>query len=348
MKNELIVKSKTTITKDTSKKDIFSFYDVPTLLDEIIKKEKKNVLNNINPSITFLDSLNELSDNDFEVEIPAELREMLKTGEATLDKSRKNPGSFTCNIRKKGEKGINAQVTIAQKTDSQAITRSLSNLAMMAMTQSVLNKLDVIEEKIEDIGIGQKDDRIGIVIGSFKGFMDLYHTYTTKKELEYAANIAYINMQCGLAQIHKHLDTIRKKLNYAPSNNLEAIWKALKPYNASERYQKYYMDYIYDIQLYNRLIILSDVVLYLMGNIDTIRRNHQTMVNYLNEFFNETFKKKMNYLMNSHTTDISELVNYHANFEDTLKNVLTQDIKIECKATDYKLFNIDNNGSKKH
>ena len=119
---------------------------------------------------------------------------------------------FTPNIRIKGEKGINSQATIVHKSDSQAITQSLSNLAMMAMVQSVFNKLDVLEGKIEDIKKGQKNDRIGNIIGAFKGFIDLYSAFKTEADLKYAASDAYIHMQIGLSQIHQQLNEEVKSL----------------------------------------------------------------------------------------------------------------------------------------
>lgn len=219
---------------------------------------------------------------------------MLKLGKASFDKSGKNLGGFTPNIRIKGESGIKGQATIVQKSDSQVITQSISNLAMMAMVQSVLEKLNVIERKVEDIKRGQKDDRIGSIIGHFKGFMDLYPTFKTSEELNYAATIAYMNMQSGLAKLHLQIEEERKKLNEAPANNWQAFWKSItNPFhNESERYQKCYEDYVYDIQLYNRLILLSDIVLHLKGDNEAIARNHKIMVNYCNSHIDCSFKKK--------------------------------------------------------
>ena len=342
---ELIVKSKTELTKDT-KKDILSLYSVPETLDRIIEKEKTHLLNNISCGVSFMDSLNKLANSDdFVVDIPKGLREMLKDGKAAFDKSSKSPGSFTPNIRIKGEKGINFQATIVHKSDSQAITQSLSNLAMMAMVQSVFNKLDVLEGKIEDIKKGQKNDRIGNIIGAFKGFIDLYSAFKTEADLKYAASYAYIHMQIGLSQIHQQLNEESKKLDGAPANDWEAFKLSIKPSNffrnASKQFTKYYTDYIYDIQLYNRLILLADIVLFLKGDTEVIKQNHKVMANYCNEYINDSFKKKMDYLMNNKTTDILNIIDYNNNFEKLLDRILTQGIKIECKSTDLKLLNTD-------
>lgn len=344
MQNELIVKSKTEIAKDIHKKDIYSIYGVPNMLDKVIDKEKTNLLNNINCGIVFLDALNKLNHSeDFVVDIPMELREMLKSGKAAFDNSSKNPGSHTPNIRIKGKTGIYTQATIKREADNQAITQSLSNLAMMAMVQSVLNKLEILEEKIEDIQKGQKNDRIGSILGHFKGFMDLYSTFKTKEELNTATNTAYLEMQEGLTQIHLQIEDERKKLNGAPANDWEAFKLSINPSNflcnKSKQFQKYYIDYTYDIQLYNRLILLSDIVLFLGGKTEAIKPNHKKMVDYCNEHIDESFQKKMKYLMHNHTTEISSILNYNKNLNKIFDDILIQDIIIECSSTDLKTLN---------
>ena len=129
------------------------------------------------------DSLNKIAHSEgFFVEIPKGLRDALKSGKAALDKSSKNPGSFTPNIRIKGENGIQGQVTISKGCDTQAITQSIANLAMMSMVQSVLGQLDAIQEGIEDIKKGLENDRVASVTGAFKNFM-LHYPYETQEEL---------------------------------------------------------------------------------------------------------------------------------------------------------------------
>lgn len=174
----------------------------------------------------------------FFVEIPSRLREMLKSGQAVFDKSSKSPGGFTPNIRIKGETGIKGQAVIVRKTNNQQITQSIANLAMMATIQYVLEKLEIIEEKIEDVKNGQKDDRVGSIIGDFKGFVDLYPTFRPSEELNNAATIAYMGMHSGLAKLHLQIDEERKKLDGAPANDWQALLKSFTHpfHNESKRY----------------------------------------------------------------------------------------------------------------
>lgn len=342
MTKELIVKPKTEIASNTNKKDVLAFYEVPMMLDRIIEKERIDLLKKLNCGTVILDSLNKLANaNSFIVEIPDELSEMIKSGQAIFDKSGKNPGSFTPNIRIKGETGIKGQATIVQQTDPQAITQSLSNLAMMAMVQSIVAKLDVIEKKLEDIKTGQKNDRIGEIIGSFKGFVDLYPTFKTPEELNNAANNTYIRMQGALAQLHLQIDEERKKLDNAPTNDWQAFWKGITHpfHNESERLQNCYNDYVYNIQLYNRLILLTDIILYFKGDNKTFANNHKIMAEYCEQHIDDSFKKKMNYLMYQKTTDITNILEYIKRFQQTLEDVKISTFKIECKQEDVKYLN---------
>lgn len=343
MENELIVKEKTQISPLSAKRDILSLYNVPDMLDKITKKEKSNFLNMLNCGAIGADSINRIANAEgFIVEIPKGLRDALRTGQASLDKSSKNIGSFTPNIRLRGENGIIGQVTISEETDYQAITQSISNLAMMAMVQSVLEKLDIIEGKIDEIIDGQKNDRIGTIIGSFKSFMDLYPTFKSKEELDNAAILHYHDIQKGLGQLNLQLDQERKKLINAPKNGLQIFWKSIyHPFRSDlDLYRKYYSDFVYDLQLYNRLILLSDVILYLKGDPNIMERNHKIILEYCNFYLNKEFRKTMNFIMNGNTKELSSIDNYNKNLSRSLQNILKKDICIECKAEDVKLLNI--------
>ena len=349
MSQELVVKSKTEIAKQASKKDILSFYEIPAMFDQIIEKEKNNFLNSLSSGAIILDSLNKLSNiEEYTINISSEVREMLKSGEAMFDKSSKNPNSFTPNIRVKGKKGIREQVTIDKNINTQAIIQSMSNLAILAMLQSILEKLDVIEKKIEDIKKGQENDRIGRIIGHFKSFIDLYPTFKSPEELNNAATITYMNMQDALAQLHLQIEENRKKLDGAPTNDWQAILVSIttlpKLFSFEmEKYEKYYQDYIYSILLYNRLILLSDVVLFLKLNgndeaIEAIKKNHKTMMDYCEHHIDDSFKQNMEYLMGGETQGITDILNYNKNFSLGLADILNKDLKIECKQIDVKFF----------
>lgn len=351
MANELIIKSKTEISTQSEKTDILTLYGVPGMIDQIIKKEKSNLFNNLSCATVIIDALNNCTySEDFFVEIPSGLREMLRSGKATFDQSAKNPGSFTPNIRVKGEPGIKGQATIVQKTDTQAVAQSLSNLAMMAMVQSILDKLDAIEKKVDDIKTGQKNDRVGSIIGAFKGLIDLYSTFKRSEELQNVAQTTYIEMQKGLAQLHLQIDTERKKLNGVPTTGWQVFYQSItNPFhNEAERYQKCYEDYIYDIQLYNRLILLTDVVFLLMGKNEAIEENHSKMLKYCEEYIDDSFKNNMSYLMQGKIDGIDHILEYNKNLKSLFDETSLKDLRIECNKEDIKQIHLMAHGSQKH
>lgn len=340
MSEELIVKVKTEMLQDTLKRDVLSLYGVP-MLDKIVEKERKNLLSHLCCEVGLFSFLKDISDSDkFIVEIPSHLREMLKSGQAVFDKSSKISGAYTPNIRISGESGIKGQAYIVKESN---IMPSLSNLVMMAMLQNVIEKLEVIEEKIENVIQGQKNDRIGLIIGHFKGFMDLYPSFKTEEERNNAANLAYSNMQEGLAKLHLQIEEEQKELNDAPSNHFDTILKALFAFtkNEAEYYQKCYKNYIWDIQLYNRLILLSDIILCLKGNDELISKNHEKMIAYCTQCIDDDFIKKMDYLTNHSAEEICNIIEYNKSLEVTLNECKVQNIKIECTKDDVKYLNFE-------
>ena len=342
MSSEIIVKEKTKIAPNSNKTDILTFYGVPECLDKITEKEKTNLLCMLDCGTIVADSLNKIAHSEgFFVEIPKGLREALQTGKAALDKSGKNIGSYTPNIRIKGERGIKGQITISKGCDTQAITKSLANLAMMSMVQSVLEQLDVIEKKLDEIKQGQKNDRIGSIIGPFKSFFDLYPTFQSKTELDIEVNATYRHMQTGLAQLHFQIEDERTRLSSAPSNIWKVYWNSLKhPFsNDLAKYKTLYNEFVYDLQLYNRLILLSDIVLHLKGDSSAIRRNHKTMQEYCQLYLDDKFRSKMKFILHRETTEIECIDSYNRNIHKALENALQRDLLIECKKEDVKFIN---------
>lgn len=340
MSSKIIVKEKTKIAPNSHKEDILTLYGVPECLDRITEKEKLNLLNMLDCGAIAADGLNRIAHSEgFFVEIPKGLRDALKSGKAALDKSSKNPGSFTPNIRIKGENGIQGQVTISKGCDTQAITQSIANLAMMSMVQSVLGQLDAIQEGIEDIKKGLENDRVASVTGAFKNFM-LHYPYETQEELKASAFSAGESMQIGLARLLHQIDEERKQLDAAPKNDWGAFWLSVKGVLEIHRskidyYRELYHRFTYHLQLYNRLILLSDVILHLEGKSSDISKNHKQIEEYCQEYIDGDFRRKMLYLMDRTTSEIDSIDSYHRNFRKVLENI-HKEMLVECKKEDVK------------
>lgn len=337
MDKGIAVKNKTELSPVCQKQDILALYGVPSMLDEIAKKEKDNLFSMLTPSFVLADSLNEISHaGGFVVNIPKGMEDALRSGVAHLDKSSKDIGAFTPNIRINGETGIKGQLTISNGVDSQAVMHSLSNLAMMAMLQNVLSKLDDLEEKQNEILKGQENDRIGSIIGAYKAFKDLVNN-KDQDSIKTLGESCYKDIQEGLAQLNLQIEEERKKLANMPSTYWQVFIKSffsthtvLKP----EIYEKF----VYDIQLYCRLLLLSDVVALRIGKGDTIPKNHEVIEEYCSQHLSVKFQKHMKFLTNGHVAALDKINRFNQYCSSILIAISQNGISIECKPEDIKLL----------
>lgn len=340
MEKDLIVKLHTDLANGTRKQeDVLSYYGVPVMFDQVTSRERGRILNHLTCGTVLWDTLNQLEHTDsLIVEIPRNLRKLVKEGKAAFDKS-SIPGNFTPNIRIKGKKGIAGQATIKLGANDYTVTNCLANLATVAMIQSVLGKLEAVDEKIDKIIAGQKNDRIGKVIASFKGFMDLYPSFKSDEEMRITANEAYLHMYEGLSQIHLEIDNEWKELDNAPTTQWQAFLSGVLFMNKVQKYQDTYSNYIYDLQLYMRLQLLLDVILWLKAGHDGVYRNHQMFTRYCQNTLTDEFEQRMNFLMNGKTQGIASVRNYIRNLQETLALVNSEEgsLLIECQAKDFQL-----------
>lgn len=345
MANDLVLKNNSSLPKKLDEeKDILSYYGIPGFMDEIVKRNKTDMLNCLACAAVTVDSINQASHAEgFFVHIPEGLRKLINEGKAHFDKSNKNPGEFSPNIRINGSKTIDGQATIYNDFDSQKLTSSISNLAMMAMMQGVMVKLDDIGEMTQDLLEGQHDDRVSKITGAFKSFSDLYFTFTSDDELKFQANNAYSKMQEGLNALHYELDKKRRKLLKAPKNNFQVALYALPPFiNMSKKYQKLYNEFLYDLRLYSRLIIMSDIVLGCKGaTADVIIRNHKPFNDYCNDKLSLSFQKNISFLMHKEDTGLKGILNFNESLNSGIEQLKCSPLKIECDNKDVKLLNIE-------
>lgn len=344
MADDLVLKNNSSLPKKLDEeKDILSYYGIPGFMDEIVKRNKTEMLNCLACAAGTVDALNQASHAEgFFVHIPEGMRKLINEGKAHFDKSNKNPGEFSPNIRINGSKTIDGQATIYKDLDSQKLTGSISNLAMMAMMQGVMVKLDDIGEMTQDLLEGQHDDRVSKITGAFKSFSDLYFTFTSDDELKFQANNAYSKMQEGLNALHYELDKKRRKLLHAPKNNFQVTLYALTPFiNMSKKYQKLYNEFLYDLRLYSRLIIMSDIVLGCKGaTADVIIRNHKPFNDYCNDKLSQSFQKDISFLMDEEDTGLNGILNFNASINKGIEQLKSSPLKIECDNKDVKLINI--------
>ena len=344
MVNDLVLKNESSLPqKLDEEKDILSYYGIPGFMDEIVKRNKTDMLNCLTCAAGTVDALNQASHAEgFFVHIPEGMRKLMNEGKAHFDKSNKNPGEFSPNIRVNGSKKIDGQATIYKGVDSQKLTGSLSNLAMMAMMQGVMVKLDDIGEMTQDLLQGQHDDRVSKITGAFKSFSELYYTFTSDDEMKTQAGYAYSMMQEGLEALLYELDQKRKKLLHAPKNKLQVILYALVPgKNMSKRYQTIYKEFLYDLRLYSRLIIMSDIVLGCKGaTADVFIRSHKRFNDYCKDKLSQSFLSDISFLMNKEDTGLKGILNYNESVNKGIEQLKNSPLIIECNNKDVKLLNI--------
>ena len=352
MSNELVVKKNTPLSpKLKEDKDLLAYYEIPELMDEISKRNKIDLLNCLACAATTLDSVNQASHAEgFFVHVPEGLRKLINEGKAHFDNSSKTPGELSPNIRLNGSKTINGQATIYKGIDTQKLTGSLSNLAMMAMMQGIMAKLDNIGEMTEDILQGQHDDRVSKILSAFKAYSDLYFTFTSDDELKMTADNAYSQIQSGLSALLFELDRKRKKLLQAPKNRLQVAYHAFfSANNFSKKYQKIYNEFLYDLRLYSRFIILSDIILGSKGaSPDVVIRNHKIFNEYCHDKLTPEFQNNMAFLMNQQDPGLNGILNYNTSVNIGIQQLQNSPLKIECEHKDVILLNAIDNESNKY
>ncbi|MDN0070882.1 hypothetical protein QVN97_02510 [Bacteroides caecigallinarum] len=345
MNDKLVVKEKTTLSKSVSQSnDLLVYYGIPEFIDEISKSNRTNIMNSLECGTIILDALNQISDSqDFVVEIPQELRQMINEGKAHFDDSHKSQGKYTPNIRIKGEKGIKGQACIGKNSNTKKITGSMSSLAMMAMIQSVIAKLDDVCEFVQDILKGQQYDRISKVIGSFKAFVDLYPYFKSEDEMQNFANVVNLDMQQGLSAIHQSLDNKIKKLSQAPKNNFQVFYREAFRFTTTtsvSKYREIYKEFIYEMRLYSRLIILSDIILGCKGLPPTaISQNHKSFNDYCDNNLTTHFLSSMEFLIDTHETGLREILEFNKSLALGINQLEKSPMNIECNRQEIKYLN---------
>ena len=204
-------------------KSIYDDFSIRMAVTSLQEMSRRNVVSMLSGAVFMADIASKLGDLEkFSVEIPSELITGIKDGTLHFDNSKKVFGNFTPNIRNSDGK-IVGQAMLKKGVNQQFFTSALTSLAVFAMVAQILQKLDEISSSVNDIKIGQENDRWSEVIS---GFRDFYIAYTSNpNDARDQARIAYSKMTSGLTKIHKHIDYISdpKHFRMAPGNKFWAF-----------------------------------------------------------------------------------------------------------------------------
>lgn len=346
MNSKLIVKGKTTLSKSISQSnDLLVYYGIPEFIDNVSKCNRTSIMNNLECGAVILNALNQMSNSqEFVVEIPKDLRQLINEGKAFFDDSHKSPGNYTPNIRINGEKGIKGQAYITKNSNFEKITGAISSLAMMAMIQSVMIKLDNVCEFIQDVLKGQQYDRISKVIGSFKSFVNIYPYFKTEEEMQHFANVVNLEMQEGLSAIHQSLNDKINKLSKAPKNNFQVFYREVFSItNLINKYREIYKQFIYEMRLYTRLIILSDIILGCKGlPPEVISKNHKSFNDYCKDNLTSEFLSNIEFLVGTNDTGLQEIIDFNKSMTLGINQLGQSPMTIECNQNEVKYLNNSN------
>ena len=97
MADDLVLKNNSSLPKKLyEEKDILSYYGISGFMDEIVKRNKTDMLNCLACAAGTVDAINQASHAEgFFVHIPEGMRKLINEGKAHFDKSNKNPGEFS-------------------------------------------------------------------------------------------------------------------------------------------------------------------------------------------------------------------------------------------------------------
>lgn len=290
--SELIVVSKNELKKTQT---VFDDFSLPILVSDFQEDSRKNLISLFGVGSVAGDAANKtLHSGIYQVEIPGEFIDGLRCGKLKLDNSSKIQGNFTPNIRD-AEGNLVGQATIKEGVDSQIVTTSVMNVAMMTMLAEVSKKLDEMNETLEEIKTGQKNDRVAKAISGFEAF---YYAYKSDKlspeEKRASAVSAFQQMDEGINQIHFDLEAQAKKISRrAPGSSLMAALYGIEGVTMERRR---YDRFEADLALYYQLRTLAVMIASYAYGSDAAYNEHQKVTRFCERIFTDKFMCKVCYL----------------------------------------------------
>lgn len=312
--------------------NVFEDFSIALVIDDVAEKMRFDAISLFGIGAAAADGIAKIKNaNSFHVDIPSQFIEGLKDGSLRFDSSSQIPGNFTPNIRDK-EGNLVGQATIRKGVDPTAVTSAVMNVAMMSMLAEVSHKLDIMDEKIDDIQKGQHNDRLAKVVTGFQSFYIAYKTSKDSKELRDRAYASFNIMNQGIKELHFEFDEKCKKLNKAPKTDFGSFIRGI---SAVKSYRNKYMALEKDLKIYYQLHTLLEVVaIYAFGE-ESVNNVHNEVSNMIGRLFNEQFINNMAYLCDkkSDMLLISQVRDIDSNYNN---NVQYQAICIEADHNELK------------
>lgn len=290
--------------------DVFSDFSLPSLVRPIISKDRMDLLSILCPVAELRSVFEKLKNKGFILRIPEEFRQAIREGTAYLGSSGKHPGGMTPNIHDAATGKTIGQGYIQSVVDPSSMGSIMNNLAVFAMLQSIIVKLDDLQETVTLIKEGQKDDRLGKIIGSFKSYVIALPTFNSIEEQRNASFIVYCSISEGLYQIHFFLDRVCQLMQDSPDNWWKHLLVAIKhPFkNVAEQKEAVYHELLANLYNYYNLIILSDIILLHRGaSFSVIKENHKSINAFYHRALGGDLDAKVDFLCAGNSEDYQRI-----------------------------------------
>lgn len=307
-------------------------FSISVIIDDFAETTRSRTLDLMGISSASIDAINQIKNSkSFLVEIPKQFIEGIKNGDFKFDKSSKIKGNFTPNIRDVNGNLV-GQATISEGVNPTVVTSSIMNMAMMSMLAEVSHKLDMMDEKLDEILTGQHQDRIAEVISGFQSFYLAFKSSKDPNELRQRAFIAYNTINEGITKLHFEFDSKCKILNRAPKNDFQSFIKGI---SRVKKDKNRYYQLESDLKLYYQLHTLLEIVAIYAFDEESTYDVHRPISNMINRLFDDQFIRNMAYITgkDSELLLISQVSQIDKNYSN---NIQYNYISIEADNTEIK------------
>lgn len=325
LSNGLAVKktAETKIVSTNSPNGVFSDFSLPSLIYPVVSHEKRSILAMLCSSLELGSVVQKLKTKNLTLIIPAEFRDAVNNGTAYLGKSSLHPGGMTPNIYDDSGRII-GQGFVQEGMNVNAFGDVLNNVAVFAMLQTIVGKLDDLQKDVSLIKEGQKDDRLGKIIGSFKSYVVALPTFRTEEEKRNASFLVYCSISEGLYQMHFFLDRLCQNLQDSPENWWKHVLQAIKHplKNVAAEKEAVYNELVTNLYNFYNLLMLSDVVLLHRGaSYSVLEENHKSIKAFYNRALDSVMEEKVHYLTGGNMDAFLNIKNLTTDSESQLKKV---------------------------
>ncbi len=318
----LIVKRVSNKPTTSAVNDVFSDFSLPSLIRPIVNNNRQSLLSMLCPALELGSIIEKLSAKQLVFVVPPELRKAIREGTAFLGKSAAHPGNMTPNIYDTGSGQLIGQGYVTDGWNLANAGVVLNNVAIFAMLQNVVGKLESIQKDVSLLKEGQQDDRMGKVIGSFKSYSVALPTFRTVEEQRNASFIVYCSISEGLYQIHFFLDRLCRLMEDSPDNWWRHVLGAISnPFkNIAEEKERVYHELVSNLFNFRNLMVLSDVILLHRGaSCSVIKENHKSVNAFYSRALNEKVEKKIAYLTNDNYEAYDQIMTLTNKDEENLR-----------------------------